>query len=38
LALFSIVIFLVVGWFLMTFVNEKKAREMAQENTQAIAQ
>jgi len=32
LALFSIVIFLVVGWFLLNFVNEKKAREMATQN------
>lgn len=32
LALFSIVIFLVVGWFLLNFVNEKKACEMTTQN------
>jgi UMF1 family MFS transporter len=32
LAIFSIALFLIVGWALMSFVNEKKAREMATQN------
>ena len=32
LAMFSIVFFLVVGWILMNFVNEKQAQEMATQN------
>jgi len=32
LAIFSIALFLIIGWVLMTFVNEKKARDMAVQN------
>jgi UMF1 family MFS transporter len=35
LAMFSIVFFLVVGWILMNFVNEKKAQAMATQNGQS---
>ncbi len=35
LAVFSIVVFLLVGWLLMAFVNEKKAREAATMNGNA---
>ena len=34
LAILSIAAFLVVGWALMSLVNEKKARELATANTQ----
>jgi UMF1 family MFS transporter len=33
LAILSIAAFLIVGWALMSLVNEKKAREMATTNT-----
>jgi UMF1 family MFS transporter len=38
LAMFSIIVFLVIGWILMAFVNEKKAREMATQNPHSIVE
>ena len=37
LAIFSIAVFLIVGWVLMAFVNEKKARQMTTQEVAVIA-